>query len=176
MELLEESNLMDRALNTLRLLNRERSLLPMASLGMPERVLAGLMEEKERLEDRLSQLRVRQMRLKGGFGPSCAEEPGDLEAEGQELRARLQALDSEIAPLARAAGELAHPRWGLLTRAGNDKSLLARQVERYADVYTSRVSNFLRATPFVYLRSSRGSLPHDPGAPGGPPLAPRLGD
>ena len=30
-------------------------------------------------------------------------------------------------------------RWGPLMRAGNDKSLFARQVERYADVYTSRV-------------------------------------
>ncbi len=73
----------------------------------------------------------------------------------------------EIAPLARAATELTNGRWGLLTRAGNDKSHLARQVERYADVYTSRVSNFLYATPFVYLRSPRGSLPHDPSSPGG---------
>ena len=48
-----------------------------------------------------------------------------------------------------------------LMRAGNDKSRLARQIERYADVYTSRVSNFLYLTPFGYLRAPRGSLPHD---------------
>jgi len=84
------------------------------------------------------------------------------------------AMDAEIAPLARASTELTNSRWGLLTRAGNDKSHLARQVERYADVYTSRVSNFLHATPYVYLRSPRGSLPHDPGTPGGPPLSPAL--
>jgi len=47
-------------------------------------------------------------------------------------------------------------------RAGNDKSHMARQVERYADIYMSRVSNFLFQTPFVFLRSPRGSLPHDP--------------
>ena len=46
-------------------------------------------------------------------------------------------------------------------RAGNDKSLYARQVERYADIYTSRVSNFLHTTPFVFFRAPRGSLPHD---------------
>jgi hypothetical protein len=56
--------------------------------------------------------------------------------------------------------------WGPLLRAGNDKSHLARQIERHADVYTSRVSNLVHATPFAYLRSPRGSLPHDPGAPG----------
>ncbi len=39
---------------------------------------------------------------------------------------------------------------------------LARQIERYADIYLSRVSNFAFHTPFVYLRSPRGSLPHDP--------------
>ncbi len=47
-------------------------------------------------------------------------------------------------------------------RAGNDKSLFARQVERYADVYTSRASNFLYETPYAFLRAARGSLPHDP--------------
>jgi 5'-nucleotidase len=73
--------------------------------------------------------------------------------------------------MAKAATELANPNWGLLTRAGNDKSHLARQVERYADIYTSRVSNLLYATPFVYLRSPRGSLPHDPQHPGGTPIA-----
>ena len=50
-------------------------------------------------------------------------------------------------------------------RAGNDKSLFARQVERYADVYTSRVSNLRYETPFGYLRAARGSLPHDNAAP-----------
>jgi len=56
-------------------------------------------------------------------------------------------------------------RWGPLLRAGNDKSYLARQVERYADIYMSRVSNFLFQTPQGYLRSPRGSLPHDPDIP-----------
>ena len=46
-------------------------------------------------------------------------------------------------------------------RAGNDKSRLARQIERHADVYMSRVSNLLYLTPFGYLRAARGSLPHD---------------
>jgi hypothetical protein len=50
-------------------------------------------------------------------------------------------------------------------RAGNDKSYLTRQVERYADIYMSRVSNFLFQTPHAYLRSPRGSLPHDPDIP-----------
>ena len=43
--------------------------------------------------------------------------------------------------------------WGYLSRAGlNDKSQFTRQIEKYADIYTSRVSNFLRYTPFAYFR------------------------
>jgi HAD superfamily 5'-nucleotidase-like hydrolase len=70
-------------------------------------------------------------------------------------------LDRKIAPLAKAAAGLGNPTWGPLMRAGNDKSLFARQVERYADVYTSRVSNLCHETPYAYLRADRGSLPHD---------------
>jgi len=132
-----------------------------------ERIIAGKMVAKEALELELSQTRLALQRLRNHYGPQPGEVPGVLEGRIQELRSRLLPLDGEIAPLAKAATELTNSRWGLLTRAGNDKSHLARQVERYADVYTSRVSNFLHATPFVYLRSPRGSLPHDPSSPGG---------
>jgi hypothetical protein len=64
--------------------------------------------------------------------------------------------------LAKEAAELGSTRWGALLRSGNDKSHLALQIEKSADIYTSRVSNFLYATPFSYLRSRRGSMPHDP--------------
>jgi hypothetical protein len=54
-------------------------------------------------------------------------------------------------------------------RAGNDRSLFARQVERYADLYTSRVSNLGAETPYAYLRARRTNLPHDPApAPAAP--------
>lgn len=48
-----------------------------------------------------------------------------------------------------------------MMRAGNDKSLFARQVEKYADIYTSRVANLGQRTPFAFLRAARTSLPHD---------------
>ena len=51
--------------------------------------------------------------------------------------------------------------WGPLMRAGVDKSLFARQVEKHADVYTSRVSNFRAETPYGYLRAARVLLPHE---------------
>ena len=152
----------------------EAEVAALESFQASEHTLAAKMEEKEALEARADQTRLALLRRRGGYGPAPTEDPQVLDAELQRLKLRLATLDAEIAPMAQAANELTNGRWGLLTRAGNDKSHLARQVERYADVYTSRVSNFLHATPFVYLRSPRGSLPHDPTTPGGPPLAPNM--
>ncbi|MHB8872257.1 MAG: HAD-IG family 5'-nucleotidase [Myxococcaceae bacterium] len=136
-----------------------------------EAAIAARMEEKERLESELCEIRLQSQRRRAGYGPPVTGSEESLHARTAAARSRLDALDKEIAPMAKAATELNNPRWGLLTRAGNDKSHMARQVERYADIYTSRVSNLLAATPFVYLRSPRGSLPHDPSMPGGTPTA-----
>ena len=129
--------------------------------------LTALMAEKERLEHRFSRLRLGLQRRDKRYGPQPAASTGDIKRRMAALREQLVALDSKIAPLAKAASELENARWGLLLRTGNDKSHLARQIERYADVYTSRVSNLLALTPYVYLRSPRGSLPHDHGPGGG---------
>ncbi|HXV86095.1 MAG TPA: HAD-IG family 5'-nucleotidase [Gemmatimonadales bacterium] len=124
--------------------------------------LAALMQAKERLEFDHAQLRVALQRKRGGYGPAPQGSAGALERQANEVRTQLTDLDNLIAPLAEQSATTSNPHWGLLMRTGNDKSYLARQVERYADVYMSRVSNFLYQTPFVYLRSPRGSLPHDP--------------
>jgi HAD superfamily 5'-nucleotidase-like hydrolase len=124
--------------------------------------LSKLMIEKERLEAQLCQVKIELQRKKHGYFFSTSSKEIDLEKLMTDLRNQLETLDKNTAPLAKMASELNNLIWGLLMRAGNDKSYLAYQVERYADIYTSRVSNFLTATPFVYLRSPRGSLPHDP--------------
>lgn len=125
--------------------------------------LTALMDEKEQLEHRLCSLRLDQQRRKKGYGPAAALSSSKTDKQLHKLRAELTALDERIAPLARAHAELSNPRWGLLMRAGNDKSNLARQIERYADIYTSRVSNLLLATPYAFFRSGRTTLPHDVG-------------
>lgn len=127
-----------------------------------EIALGKLMGEKEQHEAEACRLRVELQRKRQKYGPQSKGTEEALQGQINALRTQLESLDHRIGPLARASQELANPIWGVLMRAGNDKSHLAFQVERYADIYTSRVSNFLKATPFVYLRSPRGSLPHDP--------------
>ena len=118
--------------------------------------LSQRMDHKASLEERVAQLRMARRRLVvDGADRSAIDD--ELEATGNQL----SQVDASIAPLADAASRLVNPQWGPLMRAGIDKSLFARQVEKYADVYTGRVSNFRQATPYGYLRAARGSLPHD---------------
>ncbi|MFW6051593.1 MAG: HAD-IG family 5'-nucleotidase [Myxococcota bacterium] len=140
----------------------EQELEALDAFAPKQAELTELMGRKERMEHRYSLLRIQVQRRDKGYGPQPERPAEEMRREMGELRKRMVALDERIAPLAREAGQLVNPRWGASMRAGNDKSHLARQIERYADVYTSRVSNFLHQTPFVYLRSTRGSLPHDP--------------
>jgi hypothetical protein len=139
----------------------ENELTELDQVREEQRRLEGLMARKEAVERLYSRARLRMQRAQHGYGPPDRAGRGEIDASLAELRGQLDRLDDEIAPLASTLGRLFNPAWGLLMRAGNDKSHLARQVERYADIYTSRVSNFLHETPFAYLRAPRGSLPHD---------------
>ncbi len=138
----------------------ESEIQAMESFSVSRAQLKKKMREKEKLEHQICRLRLALQRWQAG------ELPGDnavalLEKNLERTREELESLDSQIAPLAQASGELGNPYWGLLLRSGNDKSHLASQVERYADVYTSRVSNLLYRTPFVFYRSAYGVMPHD---------------
>ncbi|XP_042475620.1 cytosolic purine 5'-nucleotidase isoform X4 [Macadamia integrifolia] len=128
--------------------------------------LIELINQKEVVGDLFNQLRLAlQRRTKGRPAQTLAA----TEMDDQELTERIQKLlivmqrlDQKIAPMLEADGEYFNKRWGFLSRAGLwDKSHLTRQIEKYADIYTSRVSNFLLYTPFMYFRSQEQSLAHD---------------
>ena len=109
--------------------------------------------ERERIHSRLRMARRHKV--------VADDNHAELDAEADAAAVAVAEIDERIAPLARAATTQGNEAWGPLMRAGVDKSLFARQVEKYADVYTSRVSNFRAETPYGYLRAARGSLPHD---------------
>jgi len=144
----------------------EDEVLHEQAFAADQATLVQLMHEKEQLDREQATLRLALQRLEHRRAPPAGV-VGNAHAFHERLRAlrvASEALDQRIGPLAKRSGELGHARWGPLMRAGNDKSRLARQIERHADVYTSRVSNLLFLTPFGYLRAARGSLPHDPGS------------
>ncbi len=54
-----------------------------------------------------------------------------------------------------------NPYWGPIFREGYEVSKFGEQVEAYACVYTSRVSNFRFYSPMQYFRGSRDRMPHE---------------
>lgn len=140
----------------------EEEVAAMESFAESQVQLTEMMTRKEAMESEYSALRLERQRNEKGYGPSTDRPAKQLTEAMRDLRERLVVLDNKIRPLVEHAGTLVNKNWGPLLRAGNDKSHFASQVEASADVYTGRVSDFLEPTPFVYLRSERGSLPHDP--------------
>ena len=70
---------------------------------------------------------------------------------------------AELETMEAAIDRVFNPYWGRLFREGNERSLIGGQVGDYADVYTSRVSNFLSYSPVQYFRSPREVMPHERG-------------
>lgn len=128
--------------------------------------LIDLINKKEVLGDLFNQLRLAlQRRTEGRPAQTLAAthmEDNELTESMQKLLLVMQRLDQKIGPMLDEDGELFNKRWGYLSRAGLwDKSHLMRQIEKYADIYTSRVSNFLHYTPFMYFRAQEQNLAHD---------------
>jgi 5'-nucleotidase len=139
----------------------EREIVAVEEFAMQQKQLTALMDEKQRLEFVLCQLRLARLRLDSGYSTEQELTSKQIEAAAADYRKKLAELDPKLAPLAKNSAQLGHPVWGPLLRAGKDKSLLTRQLERSADIYTSRVSNLLYQTPYAYLRSRRSPMPHD---------------
>ncbi len=123
--------------------------------------LSRLMKEKEELEGNHAFFRLQLQRCQQQYGPDPPCAIHEMQRAMGDIQRKLARLDSQIGPLAQESSRIHNSQWGLLMRTGIDKSHLARQVERHADIYMSRVSNFLQYTPFAFLRSQRNSLPHD---------------
>lgn len=128
--------------------------------------LIELMNQKELVGDVFNQLRLALQRrtMDHSAQTLLLTEMGERELADnmQKMLIIMKRLDQEIAPMLELDGKFFNERWGYLSRAGLwDKSHFTRQIEKYADIYTSRVSNFLRFTPFMYFRSQAQSLAHD---------------
>ncbi len=80
------------------------------------------------------------------------------------MRGRLRHLDAEVGQIERRIDQRFHPYWGSLLKEGSEQSSFGKQVEEYACVYTSRVSNFLSYSPQQYFRSPRDVMAHEIGA------------
>ncbi len=77
------------------------------------------------------------------------------------LRDRADLMDSEVSSLEARIDHAYNAHWGSCLREGNENSRFGEQVNDYADLYTSRVSNFGPYSPLRYFRAPRRPMPHE---------------
>lgn len=77
------------------------------------------------------------------------------------LRSRSRAMQDEVTSLERSIERSYNPHWGAMFREGAATSRFGQQVSDYADLYTSRASNFLSYSPLRYFRAPRKAMPHE---------------
>jgi len=100
--------------------------------------------------------------------PTLGGGAGELEAERtrvkravDHVRARLRQLEAELDVLVRRTDARFHAFWGSLLKEGNEQSSFGAQVEEYACLYTSRVSNLVSYSPQQHFRSPRDVMAHE---------------
>ena len=88
----------------------------------------------------------------------------DIKAKAKARFERLRAQEDSVAEHVKqrsAEVDLAFNRyWGSVFTERYDASFFGSQLEHYACMYTSRVSNFLFVSPHRYFRAPHGEMPH----------------
>jgi 5'-nucleotidase len=82
-------------------------------------------------------------------------------ASVDSLRDRAALMDAEVDSLEARIDRAYNSHWGSCLREGNENSRFGEQVNDYADLYTSRVSNFGPYSPLRYFRAPRRPMPHE---------------
>ena len=77
------------------------------------------------------------------------------------LREQLKTSMLEHRHLEQQLDDAFNPHWGPLFREGYEISKFGEQVEAYACIYTSRVSNFRFYSPSCHFRGARDRMPHE---------------
>src|SRR5690606_34865117 len=80
--------------------------------------------------------------------------------QAERRRADEQATRGPLERRSQEVDEACNPFWGSSSAERHDTSRFGSQVEYYACIYTSRVSNFRYVSPSKYFISPHGSMPH----------------
>ena len=162
----------------------EAELAARASAGATAAELASLRLARDALEDQMQ--RIQWQRDHGGASGSD-DEGGSDDAYASiydSLRSQRNAARSKHVALLKAYHSQFHAVWGSLLKTGYQNSRYAHQVERFACLYTSHVSNLAWYSPDKAWRAAPDEMAHEADARargsffggGGEPVAARPGD
>lgn len=128
--------------------------------------------EKELLDEKLQRLRSKiaanNRQVEKAKGKSTQRKISHLLLENEKLyhsleekKVELKKLDDDIKLLFEARETKIHPIWGELMKVGLERSRFANQVNSYACIYSSKVTNLRFYSPYKKFISFHEILPHD---------------
>ena len=131
-------------------------------------VLAGLEGELEAIRStRDIQLEIDRLMYRKSYLERKADEAemdrrsGGTARISDEQRDELDRLNVGISELLEELKPHFNPYWGEILRAGSEESRYAEQVEKYACIYMTRVSDLYEYSPRTYFRPPRRKLAHE---------------
>lgn len=83
------------------------------------------------------------------------------EKQIDQLLEQISEIDHKLSPLIRDQQKIFNPYWGEVMRVGNEESYFAYQMERFACVYMSKLSDILSLSPRTYFRAQRRLMAHE---------------
>jgi len=136
--------------------------------------------ERAAVEARLQHLEIRRSQLEidseveallegdGGAAKAEAlseEALAELDERIAEARDQQRVLSSALNEALCRQHEAYHPAWGRLFKTGAQNSRWAQQVQEYACLYTSHVTNLVQFAPDTSFRALSDLMPHDRAPP-----------
>lgn len=149
----------------------EEEIVLARSLHRTQSDLVALEEHRGRLDHEITTLKLKIYALEQAIDDRpdrSPEEVDELSRGRRSLRVMLDRKRRDLRAVIERRDELAleiersyNPYWGSVFKEGADNSRFGEQVEDYACIYTSRVSNFLAYSPHQYFRAPRHWMSHE---------------
>ncbi|ONI32664.1 hypothetical protein PRUPE_1G379000 [Prunus persica] len=134
----------------------EREVELLWELRDTRKQLRKLRNERDLIEDKIHHLK---WSLK--FEDTSADEKQKLSSEYNALESERDRVRITHQDAQRECHKMFHKIWGQLMKTGYQNSRFAHQVERFACLYTSQVSNLSLYSPDKYYRPSEDYMPHE---------------
>lgn len=110
-----------------------------------------LMEEKEEFEKKVTELESMKF---------VDKEKLDRD-EVNKAYAQIDKINNSIGVAIEEYRKFFNPYWGEMMRAGQEESRFADQVEKYACLYMTKITDLASYNPRTYFRPRRRTLPHE---------------
>ncbi|XP_062159422.1 uncharacterized protein LOC133866795 isoform X2 [Alnus glutinosa] len=134
----------------------EREIELLWELRDTRKELRLLREQRDLIEDKIHRLK---WSIK--FEDVKVDEKQKLSSAVNELESQREQVRSTHQQAQRECHQKFHKVWGQLMKTGYQNSRFAHQVERFACLYTSQVSNLSLCSPDKYYRPSEDFMPHE---------------